>query len=321
MGRRGAKAQTGLIVAIVGSIVIVTGAAIGVAKLVMSDDIKNETVAEANTEELTETEMSASDEAMNIEDAEEVVTEDTDAEIVEDAEAAETEQAETSDMDFENQEINQVIDDADAAKSEVEMPVKDVAAESAEANVSEVEPVEMVATDKARIRKAPNTDGEILGNASIGDKFTKTGDAADGWSRVKYKNGEAYIKSDYLKKYSEEEAAAEAAASAETANTETAANTEAANGAASAETANAEAEQQQSAPAAAEPVKVQPAPAPAPSGSHTVYTSDGITMNVNDAQYNVFKKYWGYLGDLDEVVSHHTQSDLITLLQNEGVWN
>lgn len=232
-----------------------------------------------------------------------------------------------------------------AAEEMTEETIETVEAENTEENAEETvveESVEeeIVANDKVRIRSNPSTDSEVLGTAVMGDRFIRISEA-DGWSQIKYKDSQAYIKSDYVEPYTGQTFETAKAEEAEKnnkveANTNQNTTDEAAKKAA--EEAAKKAEQEAAQKAAEEAAKkaadeaakkaeqeaaqaaAPAAPAPAAGGSHVVYTSDGASLTVNDRQYQVFVKYWGYLGNVDETVSHHTKGDLITLLQMEGVY-
>ena len=213
-------------------------------------------------------------------------------------------------------------------------PIEDIIAEEpeitepVEEKTEEPQTEEIVAIDKARIRSTPSTDGEILGTTKIGDKFTRYSQTDGGWSQIMYNDQEAYIKSDYVELYTGQDNTANTAQEEQTEETtettEASASTDDAAKKAAEEAAKKAAEEAakaaQEAATQQTPAPAPAAPAPAVGGAHVVTTSDGATMTVNDAQYAVFQKYWGYLGNVDETVSHHTKGDLVTLLQNEGVY-
>ena len=208
-------------------------------------------------------------------------------------------------------------------------PIEDIIAEEPEITepleekTEEPQTEEIVAIDKARIRSTPSTDGEILGTTKIGDKFTRYSQTDDGWSQIMYNDQEAYIKSDYVELYTGQDNTAQEEQTEETTETtEASASTDDAAKKAAEEAAKKAAEEAAKAAqeAATQQTPAPAAPVPAVGGAHVVTTSDGATMTVNDAQYAVFQKYWGYLGNVDETVSHHTKGDLVTLLQNEGVY-
>ena len=57
--------------------------------------------------------------------------------------------------------------------------------------------VRVTTTDTVNIRATPDENGEKLGQAAAGDSFTRLSEE-NGWSKIEYKDGEAYILSDYL---------------------------------------------------------------------------------------------------------------------------
>ena len=54
-------------------------------------------------------------------------------------------------------------------------------------------------TTKVNIRKDPTTDSEKLETVQKGTRFIKAGDITGGWTKIIYNDGEAYIKSDYVR--------------------------------------------------------------------------------------------------------------------------
>ncbi len=57
--------------------------------------------------------------------------------------------------------------------------------------------VRVTTTDAVNIREQPSTDSAKLGAAARGDTFVRLSEEGE-WSRIKYKDGEAYIKSEFL---------------------------------------------------------------------------------------------------------------------------
>ena len=80
------------------------------------------------------------------------------------------------------------IDAADASTIEV-------GAESTEAEESAT--VRVTTTDTVNVRATPDTNGEKLGTAMAGDSFVRLSEE-NGWSKIQYKDTEAYILSEYL---------------------------------------------------------------------------------------------------------------------------
>ena len=71
--------------------------------------------------------------------------------------------------------------------------------ESAEAETENaVEGSLVEAVDVVNIRSSDSETADVLGKAQIGDTFTLLESRENGWSRVEYDGGEAYIKSEYL---------------------------------------------------------------------------------------------------------------------------
>lgn len=54
------------------------------------------------------------------------------------------------------------------------------------------------AVDVVNIRTSDSETADKLGKAAVGDEFTLLEEKGNGWSKVEYDGGEAYIKSDYL---------------------------------------------------------------------------------------------------------------------------
>ena len=48
------------------------------------------------------------------------------------------------------------------------------------------------------IRKGPGTDYDVIGTASTGQYYTRTGRVDNGWSRISYNGGDAYISDSFL---------------------------------------------------------------------------------------------------------------------------
>ncbi len=66
------------------------------------------------------------------------------------------------------------------------------------------------ATDVVNIRSSDSEEADKIDKAQIGQEFTLLEEKENGWSRVSYNDGEAYIKSEYLEAVSEEIQAADA---------------------------------------------------------------------------------------------------------------
>ena len=53
-------------------------------------------------------------------------------------------------------------------------------------------------TDNVNVRKTPSTSGEKLGKLSKGTTIDIIEKQEDGWTKIKYNEQEAYVKSDYI---------------------------------------------------------------------------------------------------------------------------
>ncbi len=81
-----------------------------------------------------------------------------------------------------------------------ESAVKPEEGESGEKEAQEQEITEYAETLKSvNIRKGPGTDHEKLKTASAGERYEKLAESENGWTKIRYGEGEAYINSDYIK--------------------------------------------------------------------------------------------------------------------------
>lgn len=62
------------------------------------------------------------------------------------------------------------------------------------------------ATDTVNVRKSDSEEADRIGKVSPGTELTRIEERINGWSKIIYEGGEAYIKSDYLEVISSEEA-------------------------------------------------------------------------------------------------------------------
>lgn len=76
------------------------------------------------------------------------------------------------------------------------------------------------ATDVVNIRSSDSEEADKIDKAQIGQEFPLLEEKGNGWSKVAYNGGEAYIKSDYLEPVFEEVLAAEGTGNEETAEDE-----------------------------------------------------------------------------------------------------
>ena len=104
---------------------------------------------------------------------------------------AQAEQAETQDTDIETAQV-----DEEAAEQDEQTVVKTVRA-----------------TDVVNIRSSDSEEADKIDKAQIGQEFTLLEEKGNGWSKVAYNDGEAYIKSDYLEAVLEEIVVADASES------------------------------------------------------------------------------------------------------------
>ena len=104
---------------------------------------------------------------------------------------AQAEQAETQDTEIETAQV-----DEEAAEQDEQTVVKTVRA-----------------TDVVNIRSSDSEEADKIDKAQIGQEFTLLEEKGNGWSKVAYNDGEAYIKSDYLEAVLEEIVVADASES------------------------------------------------------------------------------------------------------------
>ena len=98
-------------------------------------------------------------------------------------------------------EIEKNVGEALARAEESEAPEEGTEEETSE-ETPEEEPVEVVTkvktTDVVNIRTSDSETADKLGKAAVGDEFELLEEKGNGWSKVRYDGGEAYIKSDFL---------------------------------------------------------------------------------------------------------------------------
>ena len=72
--------------------------------------------------------------------------------------------------------------------------------EGAEAteNVMEETEIKLYAQTNVNVRSLPSTDGEKLGTLSKNQEVIALGEAVDGWQKIRYKDGTAYVSAQYL---------------------------------------------------------------------------------------------------------------------------
>lgn len=97
-------------------------------------------------------------------------------------------------------EIEKNVGEALARAEQSEEPEE--GAEETPEETGEEAPVEIVTkvktTDVVNIRTSDSETADKLGKAAVGDEFELLEEKGNGWSKIKYDGGEAYIKSDFL---------------------------------------------------------------------------------------------------------------------------
>lgn len=107
--------------------------------------------------------------------------------------------AEQPEISEENQEEPETASTGEAAAEEDSSTVKTVKA-----------------IDVVNIRTSDSETADKIDRAQIGQEFTLLEERGNGWSKIEYDGGEAFIKSEYLETVSEETAAADTAADTQT---------------------------------------------------------------------------------------------------------
>ena len=156
--------------------------------------------------------------------------------------------------------------------------------ESAEAETENAGEGSLVeAVDVVNIRSSDSETADVLGKAQVGDTFTLLESRENGWSRVEYDGGEAYIKSEYLAAV--EESASEAASEGEE----------------SSEAASSEAESasQDDAPAAGEASEAADLSDVPDSGTYRLTTTVNIRSSASESADRIAV---GYSGDEVEII-------------------
>lgn len=71
-------------------------------------------------------------------------------------------------------------------------------ATAASYNVTPMDPKTMYAIKSVNVRKGCSTDTEVLGGLAPGGEVKATGESGNGWIRITYKGGDAYVYKTYL---------------------------------------------------------------------------------------------------------------------------
>lgn len=107
-----------------------------------------------------------------------------------------------------NEDVGEILADAEASETETEVTEAADATELADADTSdESEEVstatvsvttKVKTTDVVNIRSSDSETADKIDKAQKGQEFTLLEQRGNGWSKIEYNGGEAYIKSDYL---------------------------------------------------------------------------------------------------------------------------
>lgn len=235
----------------------------------------------------------------------------------------------------------QVVDQArkaeeEAAAAERAAEEARLAAEAAEATEEEASAATlvMVTGDNVRMRAEANTDCEIVRTCKQGETYERI-ESVDDWTKISYEGRECYIKTEFLKEVTAEEAEsakAELANKAEEKKTEEKKPEEKKEETkeekkdekkpeeqqqqadqAAADAAAAEAEQAKKDAEAAQAAAEEAAKAAAAAaGSVTINCSDGPAQ-FSKAEYDYFVATWSYTGMADEMMGHHSAAELHNL--------
>ncbi len=106
-----------------------------------------------------------------------------------------------------NEEVGEILAEAEAPVESQE-ETETLVAENTEAAEAENVVKTVKTTDVVNIRKSDSETADKIDKAQIGQEFKLLEQKGNGWSKVEYDGGEAYIKSDYLEVVSEETAEA-----------------------------------------------------------------------------------------------------------------
>ena len=98
-----------------------------------------------------------------------------------------------------NEDVGEILAEAETNDIEVVLTEEEAAPEEGQTVVKTVR-----ATDVVNIRSSDSEEADKIDKAQVGQEFTLLEEKGNGWSKVEYNNGEAYIKSDYLEAVSEE---------------------------------------------------------------------------------------------------------------------
>ncbi len=103
-----------------------------------------------------------------------------------------------------NEEVGEILAQAEVPEAG-EIPEEIPESEEGEASQEAAPVITMVrATDVVNIRSSDSEEADKIDKAQIGQEFTLLEQRGNGWSKVAYNGGEAFIKSDYLEAVPEE---------------------------------------------------------------------------------------------------------------------
>jgi len=102
-----------------------------------------------------------------------------------------------------NEEVGEILAEAEAPVESAE-ETETLVAENTEAAETENVVKTVKTTDVVNIRKSDSETADKIDKAQVGQEFKLLEQKGNGWSKVEYDGGEAYIKSDYLEVVSEE---------------------------------------------------------------------------------------------------------------------
>lgn len=109
-----------------------------------------------------------------------------------------------------NEDVGEIlaqVEQAEAGETEIEVASNN---EEAAESMAQTAVKTVRATDVVNIRSSDSEEADKIDKAQIGQEFTLLEEKGNGWSKVSYNDGEAYIKSDYLEFVSEEALTADA---------------------------------------------------------------------------------------------------------------
>lgn len=114
-----------------------------------------------------------------------------------------TASADTGDNDTDNKDNKDNTTAADTGKKtdnkDADKTSADTSKDNSEAAKNSPSSGTATATDTVNVREKPSTDSNKLGTVYGGEKLEVVEKQSDGWTKVKYKKGTGYVKSEYLR--------------------------------------------------------------------------------------------------------------------------